>query len=111
MNKLEKVTEFVNKHTDEQCGLDIAYVDVFLNFGNITICVGAKKLPSKEGRKRIRVGLGSMNDSMKADWKCQAEDLIEELGKDPHAGYGGLGYKFELDHLHNTGFHLRGDVE
>ncbi len=109
MNKLEKVTEFVNKHTDEQCGLDVANVQVYKKFGRIRICISAKR-PTKEQikdrrNKRIKTISGAIHGA-KEDWRCQAEDLIEEIGKDPRAIGKGLDIEFKLVHLHDTAFHL-----
>lgn len=95
-DRIKKITIFAEKHTDEQCGLDVAHVHVFDYFGQykpITILVSAKD-------KRKHRGMSS-------EWRDQAEDLIKEIGGDPGAGYGGLGIKFELQAASDTHFQLR----
>lgn len=97
MNK--ELESFVMKHTDEQCGLDVAYVNIFEGYGATRIFVGHKKELIVQGQRQSK--------GMRNEWLSQAEDLIEELKRDPNAGYGGLGLEFELWHTTGTGFEIR----
>lgn len=99
MSKLDEITKFAEKHTDEQCGLDVAHVSVWDNFGVIKIIVSAK--PTKCPKQKQ-----SNSKGMRQEWLMQAEDFIEEIGRDPRAGYGGLGIDFELSSASDRSFEL-----
>lgn len=80
-----------------------------MEFGNIRICVCAKPPTAEQIKdrqnKRIKA-IAGVTSGAKEDWKCQAENLIEEIGRDPRAMGEGLDIEFELVHLHSTVFHL-----
>lgn len=84
------VKKLVNKHTDDQVGLDLVNVDVYDKHGKITISVVYKDRKVK----------GS-----KADWIDQGQDLAKELSHDPGSGYElALGIPFELESANNRSF-------
>ena len=104
-NKLKEITKFVENHTDEQCGLEVANVSVFDHFGTgpIIIIESAKKLLGRGEKRKLK----SPMKGMRTEWQEQAKDLIKELNGDPNAGYGGFGMIFELWTLSNRHFELR----
>lgn len=101
MNKLDEITEFALNHTDEQCGLEVANVSVWDNFGIIRVCVSAKRASCTKSNQKQPNMIG-----MRQEWLEQAEDFIEEIGRDPRAGNGGLGVDFELSSVSDRSFEL-----
>ena len=97
-----KFVKFVMKHTDENCGLNVANVNINQIHDTISIIVTSKK-----PRRGFEIKKAPNMKGMKEEWRGQAEDLILELDHDPNAGYGGFGIKFEIYHLADTWFEIR----
>lgn len=108
MDKLKEVTAFVEKHTDEQCGLEVADVHIHETpWESIQVIVTAKK-SLRERKDRVDKGISfKRHEGMKSEWRRQAYDLIDEIGGDPGAGLGGLRIKFELYTVSNSYFEIR----
>lgn len=104
---MDTIKKFVNEHTEEHCGLNVAQVQVFKEFDLIKIVITKKRKTSKKHKRSFYTKKTSQgNKDIMKEWECQAKDLIKKIGADPGAGYGGLGLKFKLQWLSHSGFHL-----
>lgn len=109
MHSLEELSElqkFVEKHTDEHCGLDVAIARVLQIDNVIKIYVGHIQEVS-DGKENRIMSKRHYSYDMKKEWEDQALSLIKELAIDPGEGYGNPYFIFELFYADNGCFFLK----